>query len=649
MSINGVDYTKQLAKDREYFQDAVSKTKKSAERRIDDTNKRADHIITKQRNNFIEDKAELENNYQKNLEELKENTKSSLAGNSTKFHKDMEAERENFTQESLKKSKDFDQRLNDIKSSYSKAFDSEKDRNEDMKSSMKKKYDQNISSISEDSDEKLQSYQDQMTSKGASLKDQYNREREQLVRAQEDRLTGAYKDASHKRADLKDRIGTELKKSKEVHESEMDHQRQYTQDRLATMQDKFQDRYETMATDYSQRNARLVNTQQESAVQTNREHQEKVADIRREFNGELRHIDLERRRRDNGSGEFAEVVNRQQGLKDQVINDNKVKHLKDELVDAQRSYQHRADRDQSAFNVTLHEEAAEATARLDRKLNEANANKIITVSREREKAEDQIQNRELQNRLDKASYEAKLMNEHKNANERINKLKENFTASMKTLNEKHQARLEDVTKTTNKDKKVFVEKMQESRANENFEMKREFTRMMDATVQDYEQRLANFQRDNEYLKMTMDQKIQGIIEQTEKQLSSQKTLFDDRRAADIKGQQLLMDQRENQLKKNAAAMNLNFQKKIDKMQIESESKLKLITNDYETKLKELKATVSKDLAAKDMSHQVELDRVKRAYEDEKVRTVEAYEVQIDSIKKGHKDQMDQMLNYKRLS
>ncbi|MCM2351081.1 MAG: hypothetical protein NDI69_13755 [Bacteriovoracaceae bacterium] len=647
--MNGVDYTKQLAKDREYFQDTTRKTNEAAEKRIEATNKRADHVMEKQRENFIEDRAELESTYQNNLENLKEKSHASVQGSNSKFNEQLEKERQSFTEESVKKSRDFDQRLNDIKSSYTKAFDSEKDRNEDLTNTLNNKYSKNVSEIKTDSEEKLKNYQERMAGTGENLKDQYNRERQQLVRAQEDRLTEAYKDSAHKRAELKERISTEAKKVKQVQTAETEHQRQYNQDRLSRMQDKYQTRFDAISEDYSQRNADLVKSQQKNAVKTNREHQEKVADIRGDYNNTLRSIELEKRRRDNGSGEFSEVVKKQQGLKDQIIQENKIKHLKGELVEAQRGYQYRADQEHTASLETLKKQASEATTHLDRKLNEANANKIVTVAHEREKAEAQVQNRDHQNRLDKSAYEQQLMVERNNANTRIDKLKESFHSSMKILEEKNQASLEDVTKVTNNDKAAFMKKVQENRSQELFEMKREFSKMMDGTVQDYEKRIANYQRDNEYLKMTMNQKVANIIDQTEKQLNSQRTLFEDRRAADIKGQQLLMDQRENQLKKKFSEMNHSYQKKIDKMQITNDTKLKLITNDYESKLKELKALTSKELAQKDTTQQVELERLKQAYEAEKTRVVNAYESQIENLKQGHKDQMSQMNDYKRLS
>lgn len=649
MAMNGVDYTKQLSKDREYFQEQNRKLREATDKRVEDTDKRANHVMSKQRDNFIEDKAELEKNYQTNLDKLKEKTASSLENNSTKQHEELEKERQNFTQESLKKSKDFDQRLNDIKSSYAKAFDSEKDRNEDLEKTNKAKYDRNVASITQDTDEKLKNYQDRMLGAGADLKDQYNRERQQLVRAQEDRLTEAYKDAAHKRAEQKDQIDYENKKRNLVHKAELDQQKQYTSDRLSTIQNQFQDRYEGMSKDYSQRTENLARNQQDVTKQVNRQHQDKLAEVQRKYNDDMKKIELEKRRRDNGDGEFAQVAEKQQGLKEKVVQENKIKRLKEDLTTAQRNFETHSAKEREQYGETLKEQSIEAVARQDKKLNEANADKIVTVTREREKATKEVNNREHQNRLDKAAYETQLMNERNGANERLRKLKENFNQSLTTLEEKHNAAMQDVTKVSNTDKAEFMKKAQEQRANEIFEMKRAFGKMMDATVQDYETRLATFQRDNEYLKMTMNQKVQNIIDQTEKQLQSQKALYDDRKMADMRDQQILMDQRENQLKRNFSEMNLTYQKKIDKMQMENDSKFKLMVNDYETKLKEQKALASKEIVTKDTSHQIELDRTKQAYEDEKTRIVNAYESQIEALKNGHADAMKQMQDFKRLS
>ena len=647
--MKGVDYTKALSKERASYQDTIKKTQDSAEKRIASNNERTEHIVKKQRDNFIEDKADLETHYQKNLAKLEDKTNNSLDNNTSKFHEERAKERDSFTQEAMTKKKDFDQRLNDITSSYKKAFASERDGHEELHNVNQKKYIKNVDAIRADTEGQLKDYQEKLTGSGASLKDQYNRERQQLVRNHEDHITEVHKQSGKKSAEMRDHLRADLQKTKEVQAADTAQFRDYTDDRMSSVQKKYEERFQGMSKDYSQRSDALVESQQTEAKKTNKENQENLMDARRDFNKQLRLVDLEKRRRDNGSGEFAEVMNRQQGVRDESINDNRFKVLKNQLAETQRGYQEKAVSDQDAFNESLKTESTEATSRLDRKLNEANADKIVTVSKEREKSLEQVSNRENQNRLDKQAYEQQLMLERNNAGTRMSKLKENFNSSMKKLEEKHEISLGDVTKVTNQDKTEFLKKMEANRTKEISDLKREFSKMMDSTVLDYEQRLANYQRDNEYLKNSMDTKVQNITDQTSKQLESQRTLFEDRRSADIKNNQVLVDQKEYTLKTQMAQMNINFQKKIDKMQIDNDSKLKLLTNDYENKLKELRATTSKELGMKDSNQQIELDRIKMAYEDEKTRTIQAYEGQIASIKQGHKDQMDSMKDYKRLS
>jgi len=647
--MKGIDYTKQLHKDREYFQDTIKKNQESAERRIADSNERADSVMSKQRNNFIDDKADLESNYQKNIDGLNEENHASLENNNSKIFEEREKEREAFTQESIAKRKSFDQRLNDIKSSYQKSFESERDSHKDLQNIATKKYSKNVNETRAHSDTQLKEYREEMSGQGADLKDQYRRERQQLVRSHEDHMTDTFKDAAHKRAELKEHLRGDLKKSKEVQNADLEQQRIYTNDRISTMQNQFQDRSHKMANDYGQRNDKLVEGALQESIKTNRENQNALTDVRRDYNKQLRLIDLDKKRRDNGSGEFSEVMDRQQGLKDATLNDSRFADLKTKASAKQKIYEEKAVKDQDSFNETLNTESAEATARLDSKLNEASANKIMSVSKEREKSEANMAVREGQNRNNISAHERQLMVERNNSKDRLEGLKHNFNTSMKQIEEKHQASIEDVTKVSNEDKAEFVKKVNEARNKEVFEMKREFARLMDQTVQDYEQRLGNFQRDNEFLKMTMDQKVSYITDQTQKQLESQMTLFDDRRAADQKNTQLVIDQREHHWKTAANATTLNFQKKIDKMQIENDTRLKLLTNDYDNKFKELKATTSKDLSIKDSTHQVELIRIKDSYTEEKGRVIAAYETQIESIKKGQNEQMESMQDYKRLS
>ena len=70
--MKSVDYSKTLSKEREYFKDAIRRTNESADKRVANANERNEVVVKKQAKNFIEDKAELESSYQKNIERLEE-------------------------------------------------------------------------------------------------------------------------------------------------------------------------------------------------------------------------------------------------------------------------------------------------------------------------------------------------------------------------------------------------------------------------------------------------------------------------------------------------------------------------------------------------------------------------------------------------
>jgi hypothetical protein len=187
------------------------------------------------------------------------------------------------------------------------------------------------------------------------------------------------------------------------------------------------------------------------------------------------------------------------------------------------------------------------------------------------------------------------------------------------------------------------------RNEEVFDMKRGFNKTMDSTITDYEMRLDNYKRENDNLKAGFDQKLRQIMDNSDKQMVTQRKIYEDKRAADQKSYQLLMDQRENDLKKRINELNSSYQRKIDNLVAENDRRLKSVTGDYESRLKELAASKATELNQKDSSNLNELERVKSAYEDEKSRIIAQYENQISQMRIAHRDQMDQMKNFKNLA
>lgn len=647
--MKGVDYSKQLAKERNYMQDAVVKNREATDKRVKDLEARAEFIKDKQKENFIEDRTELEQGYQKNLDNVKSKTQAALEAKNANYQKRMEDERKAFKNAHETKSKDFDRRLSDIKESYDRNFKTEVQSNKLSQVTNKDRYNKNIKDLKSTQDQQLGAYQDKMLGAGADLKEQYNREREQLVRTQADYTNDIRLQESEKRSKQNDKLQGEMKLVQSTSNADKDQIQNYTEEKIKRLQNHHSEQADNIARDYTQKADNLATVRAKEAHRSNRESQEGALELKRGFDKELRSIELQRRRRDNGSDDFAEVNNKQMGLKDQDVLNNKIHSLTTALKDTQKEYAVRTNNDQKNFNETLKVESAEATMRKDRAVNDLNADRIITVTHEREKSADAVAGREYINRLDKQASEEQIMHERKMGGERLTNLKENFHKAMTKMEERTKLSIDDVTITSNEDKAKFVKDLNEKRSNEVFELKRDFSQSMDKTVQNYEQLLAGARRENSMLKMSMDQKVQNIMDQTEKKLESEKNIYDERRKSEIQDSQVAMDNREHKLRTEMNTVIVNYQRKLDKMQVDNDTKMKLITNNYENRLKELNALKSKELSGKENTHQIEVQRLKAAFEDEKGRLVSAYENKIAAMTAGHEERLLQLDEFKKLS
>ncbi len=647
--MKGVDYSKQLGQERANMQDAVVKNRQAGEKRVDDLEKRNEYVQNKQAQNFVEDRADLEKTHQSSLENIKEKTQAALDAKNDDYHKRMEKTRQDFTKDRETTRKDFDRRLTDIKTDYEKAHKSEAETNADVQANNKNRYSKNIKDLKSSNDQSISKYQEKLQGAGADVKEQNVRQREQLVRSHEDHVNDIRRSEMEKQNELKDKVGRDLKLTKDVSAAEKEQLKDYTDSKLKRLSEFHNNRSENIARDYTSKNDMLAEAQHKDAIRANRESQDKVIDIKRGFDKKLRDIELDKRRRDNGSSEFADVNNKQMGLKDEDMLNNKIDSLKTTLKDKTKAYEEKTNADSKAFSETMQTEKSEATMRKDRAVNDLNANKLVTVAKEREKSTKALDNREYVNRIDKKSFETQLMHQQKMTNERIGNLKENFHKAMTTMEERTKLSIDDVTVTSNKDKAGFVKDLNEKRSKELFELKRDFGQSMDKTTQNYEQLLATAKRENDLLKMTMGQKVSNIIDQTEKQLEAERAINDGRRKSEQQDSQIALDQREHKLRTEMNTVVVNYQRKLDKMQVDNDTKMKLITNNYENRLKELNTLKSKELAQKDTSHQMEIQRTKGAAEDEKGRIISAYENKIAGITAGHEERMLQLDEFKKLS
>jgi hypothetical protein len=647
--MNGVDYSKQLARERENYQNTIQKDRANSEKRIEADQERHDNIQVKQRDVFERDRKELESDYQTNISGIKDRTAESIDKIKDRFHKHNKAEQERFHEERSVSRKDYDGRMREIKNSFDRALRNERAGNESIQESTGKRYDDNVERLTQDKDLKIAKFQEDLASSGSDMRDLYKREKEQLVRAQEGKLQSVYKEESQKRTEMKDRLQKDVKRTQDAYAANTEQTQDYSREKVRRLNDSFNERVGKMAEDYSTKNQNFVEQSALDNKQTNKNHQRDMAEVRNNYERSLRNIDIEKRRRDNGSGEFSEIVRRQQGLKDDGIFEEKIARLKAQKAEEKQNFNKQADKLNEGTRDTLRLQSAEAASRLERKEREMTADKIVNVSNEREKANKQSALQISSQVSERQRYESQIALERNGAKKNVTQLKENFNKSLTDLQERNEKFIVELKQQTTDDKAKFISQSKIESNDQITELRRNFNKLIDTTSGEYESRLDTAQRENSQLREELNAKVSFLMGDADRRVEQQTRMYEDKRQADLRAAQALMDHRQTAFQTKVREVSNSYQQKMDQQTYDSEMRLKQATKEFETQMKVKDAVYAKDMSEKLNLKNEELKRLKLAMDAEKAQLISQYENQINELKRSHKLEQDKLNDYKGMS
>ncbi len=646
--MKGVDYTKALARERENFQNTIQKDREYTTKRLSDEVSRHSAVQKKQSEVFLRDKTKLEKDYQANLDSIQEKTNHLVDSEKENFHKINREELDRFTKQRENLRKEFDQKMSHISDSYEKARLNDKDFNQTINTEKDNRYQQNVARLTKDKDEKIEEFAKKFAGSGAESRDQMNLEKSQLTRAHEDQLKTIYKDEAGKRFQLKEGLQQDLERTKAAYEAEKELNQDYVKTKVGKVSSNFNTRAEKMTDDYTKKNQEFLSKQKEQDYKTNKNHQSELAGIRSNYERQLRNIDLDKRRRDNGQGEFAEVIQRQQGLKDDVVYTDKINRLKENLGDARKSYDERAIREREQYRDTLQSEASEAIGRQEKKEKELIADKIVDVAKQKEASARTLKAQMASQQADRIRHEEHLMQERNQSSSQLHKLKDNFNKSLLDLQDKNERFVSELKSTTNEEKIEFINNANKARNEEILELRRNFGKLMDSTVGNYESRMKTMERENSRLRQDLDLKVSMVMENADNQIRLQQELYNEKKIADQKANQALMDARDTNFNNKILQLSDSFQQKMDNQSQLNELQNKQLVNDYEAKLKVKDALMAKTIAERQARHSAEMKSLKAAMEQEKAQLISQYENQMNQLKLSQKQQIDQLNEYKRM-
>jgi hypothetical protein len=647
--MKGVDYTKALARERDNYQNTIQKDRDFTSKRLADEENRHSEIQKKQTETFMRDKSKLEKDYQANLESIQEKTTELMDGEKENFHKINRNELKRFTKQRENMRKDFDQKMTNISDSYEKARINDKEFNQTIVDEKDARYKKNVANLTKDKDDKIAEYAKKFEGVGVENRDQMNLEKSQLTRAYQNQIKSMFQDEAEKRFQLKEGLQQDIDRTKAAYEAEKEMNQEYVKTRIGKVAANFDTRTEKMTSEYAKKNQDFIDLQKEKDLKTSKNHNSEMSDMRKTFERRLRNIELDKRRRDNGQGEFSDVINRQRGQKDEAVYNDKISRLKDDLSDARKTYDERSISEREKFRNTLLSQSSESARLQEKKEKELTADKIVELARHKESASRTLKNQLASQQTERIRHEEHLMQVQNQASGKIEKLKEVFNVSLQDLQEKNEKLIAVLQTATNEEKADFINNTQKQRSEEILELRRNFSKLMDSTIGEYETRIKSMERDNNRLKQDRDLRVSMVMENADNHIRLQQELYNEKKLADLKSNQSVMDARDSNFKNKILQLTDSFQQKMDNLSQANELKMKQIVNDYEAKLKIKDALMAKALSEKQVRHNSEINSLKSTKENEKSQLISQYENQINQLKQSQKLQTEQLNEYKRMS
>lgn len=647
--MKGVDYTKALARERDNFQNTIQKDREHTSRRISDEEKRHAELQKKQTEVFLRDKSKLEKDYEANLESIQEKTSNLMDVEKESFHKINRDQLENFTKQRETLRKDFDQKMSNITDSYHKARQNDKEFNQSINNEKDARYQKNFDRLTKDRDVKIAEYAKKFEGSGEHHRDQMNIEKGHLTRAHQDQLKTIYQEEAGKRYLLKEGLQEDLARTKAANRSENEMSQKYVKSKIDRLTNNFNNNIDDMRREYSQKNEELVKKQKEKDYKTNKEHQSEVAKLRSDNERKLRMIDIEKRRRDNGQGEFSKVVQRQQGKSAEDVYLDRINKLKENLDDARKLYDERTNSDRESYRDSIISESVDSLSRQEKTEKLLTADKIVEVAREKDKSARILEKQIMGQRAERIQHEEHMMQERNQASFNVTQLKENFNKSLRDLEEKNEKFMIELKELSNNEKSKFIINANKERNEEIFELRKNFGKLMDSTTNNYETKIRYLEGEIHKLKQDLDGKISMILNDADNKISLQAEYYNEKRIADQKSYHAALDAKNVDFRNKTLELSDSFQRKMNAYNQLNVTKNKEIVNNYEAKLKIKDAEAAKTLNEMQAIHAAEIQSLKSTLAQEKAQLTAQFSNKIDQMEIAHKEQIDKLNEYNRLS
>lgn len=627
-----VDTSNKMQRERDYFQQALQRQQKSHDSEVESIRKANEYASTKQKESFLKQKNEMEQQFGDRLSETDKSQKEALFQQERNYNKILESQKEEFNDTRTKQLKDYDRKLSNIKHDFERNNKSIQHENEKYRDVMAKTHEERIKNIQEGNEKTLQEYVEGRKTNGVDAAELYSKEMANKTKEHERELQNITETELEKRNLLKEEGISDIvqiRKDVEANRIQRDKLQEETFGRITADAEA---RIKKMAEITSDQILDARDAQKKEIREQNRkvgkefsEQELRNADYIRKLNTKYRAntmtrdgalFKLEEQRKIDEQNQLQKQRESLIGERNRTLEDSN-----ERLTKANEKFT----KDIQDLKIKQSHATRELTAKL-------NNDHTLEQTQERVRREEISEDFQKSRKLQDQNFEAQLANQKIINESHTEKLKSMFKNNLDSLQEKTQKEISLIKEEAAAEKREIAKKLNEQNSSMKDAQRQVFVNKINALTEGYEKKLNHLENQNAALKQQMVDTVNHITQTHQSKLEKQQEYNKAMLKTEITNERAASQEREMQLRNQMMKQEQKFTAKMDQERIENQSRLKALSLKYEKEL-DTQEEKYKDIIDQNKKFAArELARVKLAGDAERDRIIVQYEEQLKQMR-----------------
>lgn len=639
--MDSVDYTKQMNRKNELFQNDLKNAKRSHKKNLDNVTETADRKVEDQAKSYNNDRLKRENSFSSNVDRLRSDQAKSLQSKSKDYEKTLSDQKLQFHDEREGNLKEWNQKFSGLKDSFR---DEIKNRDESTVSAVDNNA-KNMETVQRKSAEAVNEYKSEMDKNAQNFRASYNKERKEIEKKNQAEKRDLLSGGLEKQQKFREYASEEMGKVRKNQETEYLSQREDAADRFKSFSNNVN---EKQANFRENELDRVRDASKQGIKEKNQQFAKRYADLDYSYNKDVRDIqrrvDAEKVTSGDMRKDYDEKMRKNEAIqhtqsRDTLLNQNiaNTKFYNDKMTELKEDQQDELHQDRIRNADIMSKEKEAKTLALQEKdfknkvtQDRASHNSNVRLSVER--SENVLQRSKLEN----------------NKNTQINNLKSDFKKGIQKAHVATQRSMEEIKQESTMEKRELEKRLREQNSDTTTQLKDFHNSKYEIMKANLEKEIMSLKNDNAAIQRNANEMVGDIRTQSQADLERQIA------SSERKLRDLVSAERENSRMKEQS-----LEKTLREAQSEYGRKMSEIAHSNQVKIKQLSNTLvteaKKDVAAQKEENQVqkryftrEIERMNAASGEEREALISQYEDRMRQMQQVYAEKLAEIKNFNKL-